>query len=81
MNSQLFDPMDPKSIIGFLHTFKMAYDSNGVHKGAAMKLVPFFMNITAAIVLPARLSLMGVSSHCRVKEGMITSYVQIVKYF
>lgn len=38
--SQLFDPMDTISVMGFLHAFNMDCDTNQVHEGAAMWLDP-----------------------------------------
>lgn len=40
MKSQRFDFMDPIPEIGFLHTFKMACDTNEVHELAAIGLIP-----------------------------------------
>lgn len=45
-----FNPFDPISFTECLKNFKLAYDTNGVHKVSAMCLFHFFMNKTASSV-------------------------------
>lgn len=80
MNSQLLYLMDPISIIGFLHVFKMACDNNGTHEGAAMWLIPFFMKKTAAAAITARPSLKAGSSSGTFREVMLIPHVEVVNH-
>lgn len=57
MNEKRIDPLEPKSITGFLHAIKRACDNNGIQEGATMCLFPYFMKRSEASALMARLSL------------------------
>lgn len=54
----MFDPVNPISIIGFIHAFILAIDNDGVYKEAAMLLIPFFMmkSVAAALTAPSPLN-------------------------
>lgn len=79
MKTNIFDSFDPISIISFLSAFKLACDTNGVHEGAAMWLLHFFMKKPAAAALNSRISLPS-KSHRRHKEGTLTTYCEVVNY-
>lgn len=57
MKVQLFDPVDFILIIGFLHRFKLAGDSNRIYERAAIRLLFHFKRESAAAALTAHLSL------------------------
>lgn len=46
MKAHIFDPKDPISIVGFLATFKLVYDTNNIHEKAAMLVLPNYVNNT-----------------------------------
>lgn len=73
-----FYPMDPVSILEFLHPIKVACDIISI-QGAAIWLLPYFMKMLAAAVLTARLSLKSKSSHHSYKE-VLTTYCQVVNH-
>lgn len=50
----ILDSFDPISITEFLSTFKIASDTNGLHGGAVMRLILFFMENSAAAALNYR---------------------------
>lgn len=79
MKSQLIDPMSSISVIGFLHAFKMACDTNSVDKGAPVWLVSLFIKETASAALKTRLSLEANASQEPLQEGMLKSYKQVFK--
>lgn len=74
-----FDLFDPISIIAFLSAFKPACDTNGMHKGADMWLLHFFMKKQAAAALKLRIALLPRSCRRR-KEGALTTYWEVVNY-
>lgn len=45
-----------------------------------MWLIPFIMNKSAAAALTAHHSLKSILSHGRDKEGMLTSYIQVLNH-
>lgn len=51
MKCATFKPSDPISVLSFPHRFKRACDSNPIHEGAAMWLVPHFKNKSAKVTL------------------------------
>lgn len=57
MKRQVFIVMNPVHIVGFLYTFKMAFDISTIHEGAAMWLFPHIMKNSAATTQSSRLSL------------------------
>lgn len=57
MNTTIFHPYDPISIIPFLSSFKLACDTNGIHEIAAMWLLHFFLEKQAAAVVNSRIAL------------------------
>lgn len=78
MKSELLDPMNHISILGFLHAFKMDSDNNRAQEGATMCLIPFILKKVAAAARNARLSLKPKLSRGSGKECMLTSNIQVV---
>lgn len=56
INSADFKPSDPNSIMSYVHSFKTACDSNGIHGGTAMWLFQYFIANSAKAVLARRVS-------------------------
>lgn len=54
MMAQLFNPKDPVSIIGLLATFTLTCDTNRIHEGAVMWVLPYIVHETLANVLSSR---------------------------
>lgn len=79
MNSQTLGSLDPIYINSFLSAFKSACDTNGVHGGAALRLLHFFMKRPAAGALNAHIPACS-KSHRRQQEGTVTPYCEAVKY-
>lgn len=77
MNLQLFDPMEPIPVLGFLPACKLACLSSGEYKGAAMWIVHFSMEMTGASA-PTTCLFLKSKSMQSVKEGILTSYKQVV---
>lgn len=48
MKEYFFDPKYPICINGFLATFQLAFDTNRIQEGAAMWLLPDYVNETVA---------------------------------
>lgn len=46
----------PISVLGFFAIFKLVCDTNNIHEGAAMWLLPFFVNNTFSITLNSLIS-------------------------
>lgn len=68
------------SIIKFLHTFRRAWDNNGIHRGDAMGLIPYFMKKSAAAVLIARLLQISKRPCKEVYEIPLTYFIQLYNY-
>jgi len=79
LKSQIFDPMDPITILSFLPAFKTACDSNGIHEGAAMWLFQFFVKKTAKAALSARTTTVSASGG-KTKASQLTSYPAVVQF-
>lgn len=77
MKHQVFDSFDPIFIISFLSAFKLAHDTNGVHKGTALWPCHFFIRRSAADALKIGVALRS-KSHKHQKEGTVTSYCKAV---
>lgn len=77
MKSACFRPSDPISVLSFLHNFKMACDSNGIHEGAAMWLFQYFIKEPAKAPLMHRVCLTDKDSQ---QKGKLTTYCQVVNY-
>lgn len=54
MRWTISNSFDQMSVFGFLFAFQLAYDTNGVHEGASLWLLHFFLRcpITAALKAP-----------------------------
>lgn len=55
----LIDTKNPISFIGFFSTFKLAYDTHRIHKGAAMRSLPRYVNETLVNALRGCMSADG----------------------
>lgn len=67
MRSQILDFFDRISILSFLFAFKLAFDLNGVHKGAVIWLLNGFKNCFAAVTLSTRTVLK--SKQCKPRKA------------
>lgn len=81
IQSRTLDEVDPISVISFLSAFKMARDTNEIQESAAKAAVHFFMEGSSAAALNARLRLEPTSSSStpKTKEGMLSSYSEVIK--
>lgn len=57
MKFQTFDSLDPISILSFLSDFKLVCDTNALHEGANLWMLPFFMKHPAAAAQTERIAL------------------------
>lgn len=73
VRSQVLDSFDPFFILGFLSAFNCVLDMNGVHKGAPLRLLQFFMELSATgpITEPIKFKW---KSHTYQQKGTVTSY-------
>lgn len=55
MKARLFAQKGSVSIIGFLPTFNLAWDTNRILEEAAMRVLPFFARNTSTFVLNSRM--------------------------
>lgn len=78
MDAQIFDPMDPISMFGFIHAFIIVCDNNCIHEGAAVWF-PYFMEESAAAPLTVRFSIKSESSHYIV-NSVLTAYCHVAKH-
>jgi len=78
MKANFFDATDLISILSFLGNFKAACDSNDVHEGAAMWILPHFMKKPASVAVTSRLRLK--KSEGRRSEGTLSSYCEVVNH-
>lgn len=74
-----FDSFDPIWILSFLSAFKLACDTKGSHKRAAMWFLHCFMKKLAAAALNTRISLPSMLYKCY-KGGTLSSCKEVVKY-
>lgn len=83
IQSYIFEPFEPTSIIWFLSNFKLACDTNGIHEGAAVWLFNFFIKKSVSTVLNTRLASKH-TAHTRMpfteKTTSIMTYPQVVNY-
>lgn len=73
--SQMFNSLDPISVISFLLAFWWACDANRVKEEAAVWLLHFSMSCPAAAALNSRIALRS-KSHRRQKMGTIMTILQ-----
>lgn len=76
MKSHTFDAAEQKTPLSFLDS-KMAYDTNGVHEGAAMWLFHLFMKKFASAILNACTCLKPRKKR-RLAERILTTYCKVV---
>lgn len=90
MKAPTFDTSASVFIIRILATFKRVCDSNNIHKGAAMCVLPFFAKNALATTINCRMS---TSAHptlvyapvntteLPIQKTLLQSYPEIVEYF
>jgi len=79
MKSQIFDPVDPITILSFLPAFKTACDSNGIHEGAAMWLFQYFVKKTTKAAIVARTTA-GSTGDGKTPGSHLTNYPAVVQF-
>lgn len=79
MNAQTFDTAELIAIMRFRNYFKLAYDTHGVNRGAAMGLFHLSMKKTASAVLNAYTCLKTKKNY-RPAEGTLATSCKAVKY-
>lgn len=80
MRTITFDPYSPIYIISFLSSFKSACNTDRIHEGAVMWLLPLFLKKRAAEDLISRPGLNGKSYCRRQKEWPLAKYCVVVNY-
>lgn len=88
MKAHFFDPKDPIFIIGFLATFELTCDTNKIHEGAAMWVLPHFVKETIANALNSRMCaedrtapLVATVRHDKIRhQKLLRSYPEVVNY-
>lgn len=88
IKAQFFDPGDPASIIGFLATFKLAWDTNVIHKEAATWILPHHVGERLANECNSRMCAMNKSSFITVSvcsvdnqsRELLQSYPKVVNF-
>lgn len=78
MRSSKFEPLNPSSILAFLHNIKTAYESNGIHERAAMWLFLHSVTEPAKAALSFRVSV--TEDNNTHKAETLTTYCQAVRY-
>lgn len=72
-------PFDPIRTLSFLAAFKLACDTNGVHKRAVSWMIYLFFKRPTVTPATARIALKKSWHKCQ-KEGTVTSYCKAVNY-
>lgn len=88
MKAPFFNLKEPIFIIGFLTTFKLACNTDNIRDGAAMRLVPHYVNETLANELNSRMCATDksspITSSVRNVENwshnLLGSYSEVVNY-
>lgn len=77
METCIFALFDTISIMAFLSSLKLAFDTNGIQKGADMWIL-HFMKKQAVTILDSRIALRFKSSCKRQRERTLTLYCKMV---
>lgn len=90
MKAHFFHTSDPISIIDFLATFKLACDTNRVHEGVPMRVLPFLViNALASTLNSCMLATISISpavvfvhfAKPLKQERFLWSYREVFNYF
>lgn len=88
MKAHFFNPKDPISITGFLATFKLVYDTNKIHEGAAIWVLLHYVHKALANALDSRMCVedrhTSIAASVRDQEprsrNLLRSYPEVVNY-
>lgn len=81
MKNNIFHPNGTICIIYLLSAFKLAYDTNGLYRGAPIWVLHFFVKKQACLPLSSRRELRVKSSRKRQQHGKLTPSCEVVKYY
>lgn len=80
IETSIFNPVNPISIINLLSSFNKAYDTNSIHDRAVLCLLHFFLKNQAAAALNLQIASKDNSSCRRQKERTPPTYWKVVNY-
>lgn len=76
-----FDDSNPVTVLSFMGQFKRSYDFDGVYEGAAMRLLPFFMDeypaASLTVCVTPRIDVDAPAIVHREVEGYVRIYAQV----